>query len=199
MRGVTRQLHGDEGVSCVELLLGLLLIALLTSLAVPVTAHSIDAARARHAAGFIAARFRLARQDAVFRTRSTGVVFDLAATGWTFRVCADGNGNGIRRTDIAGGEDACHEGPYHLAQMFPGVEVAIDAALPGPDGDPGTSDPVRFGASNIASFSPEGTGTAGTLFLRSARGGQYAIRLNNITGRTRILRYDPGSLAWVMR
>ena len=56
---------------------------------------------------------------------------------------------------------------------------------------------VRFGASQIASFSPEGSCTAGTLYLRSLRGLQYAVRLGNVTGRTRILRYDAAARRWV--
>src|SRR5262245_36466426 len=117
--------------------------------------------------------------------------------GWTFRVCSDGNGNGLRRAELADGRDSCAEGPYDLTQMFPGARISVDPALPGPDGGPGSPDPVRFGVSNMASFAPEGSGTAGTLFIRSAGGRQYAIRVSNITGRTRILRYDTGSRGWI--
>jgi hypothetical protein len=80
--------------------------------------------------------------------------------------------------------------------MFPGVDIAVDPALAGPDGEPGSPDPVRFGRSDMASFAPEGSGTAGTLFLRSQRGEQFAVRIGNITGRLRILRYDRGARQW---
>ena len=181
----------------VELVLVLALIVLLTSLAVPVTAHSVDAAARAHAAGFVASRFRLARQHAAFQMTTVGIVFDTTAAGrWTLRVCRDGNGNGLRRAEIAGGRDVCPEGPYDLTHMFPGIDILVDPGLPGPDGEPGSPDAVRFGRSNIASFAPEGSGTAGTLFLRSARGDQYAVRVGNITGRTRILRYDPARRQW---
>jgi len=197
MHGRTGQPHGDDGATLIELLLALALLGLLTGLAAPVTAHSIDGARAREAAGFMSVRIRLARQQAVFQSRSIGIVFDLVGHRWTFRLCQDGNRNGVRRADITSGTDPCPEGPVDLSQMFPGVDISVDPALPGPEGDPATSDPVKFGLSNIASFAPEGTGTAGTLFLRSKKGGQYAVRVGNITGRTRVLRYDPGSKKWV--
>jgi len=71
----------------------------------------------------------------------------------------------------------------------------VDPHLPGPDGDPETSDPVRFGQSDIASFSASGTCTAGTLYLRSADGVQYAVRISS-TGRTRTLRYQPQPRKW---
>lgn len=183
------------GSSYVELVIVIAIVATMTTSVVPVTGKAIDAGRARNAAGFLAARMRLARQHAASRTASTGVVFDLTASGWTIRVCTDGNGNGIQRADIATGIDTCPDGPFFLAQQFPDVEVGVDARLPGPEGEPGSADPVRFGRSDIASFSPEGTGTAGTVFLRT-KGSQYAVRVNNVTGRTRVLRYNPGTRTW---
>jgi hypothetical protein len=48
----------------------------------------------------------------------------------------------------------------------------------------------------MASCSPLGSCTAGTVFLRSERGLQWAIRVAGVTGRTRILRYDNGARTW---
>jgi hypothetical protein len=48
----------------------------------------------------------------------------------------------------------------------------------------------------MASFSPAGGATPGTLFLRSAAGAQYAVRVGNMTGRTRVLRFDVGTGQW---
>ena len=186
----------DDGGLYVELVIVMALVATLAGLATPVTAQVIDAGRVRQAAGFIAARFRMARQLAVVRTAAIGVVFDLVDGRWTFRVCQDGNKNGIRRADV-GGVDACREGPYDIEAMFPGVSIAVDGTLPGPEGDPASSDPVRFGRSNIASFSYSGSCTAGTLYLRSVRKNQYAVRVGNISGRTRLLKFDPGTRKWL--
>jgi hypothetical protein len=80
--------------------------------------------------------------------------------------------------------------------MFPGVRVAVDGSLRGPGGEPPSPDPVRFGASNIASFSSSGSCTAGSLFLRSSQNVQYAVRIAGVTGRTRILRYNPAAGTW---
>jgi type II secretory pathway pseudopilin PulG len=194
MRGVA--VGGECGTSMVELVVVLAAIGALASLSIPATAHSIDAGRARDASGFVAARLRLARQQAAFRTASVGLVFDQIGGRWQMRVCQDGNGTGLRRADIADGTDVCREGPHDLETMFPGVSIDVDPSLRGPDGEPGSADPVRFGVSDIASFSPEGTGSAGSLYLRSARGQQFAVRVGNITGRTRILKYDIASGTW---
>ena len=189
-------MRASSGSSFVELLVGLAIVSILVTLAAPATAYSIDSSRARDAAGFVAARLRLARQQAAFRTASAGLAFDVVDGRWQIRVCHDGNGNGLRRAEITAGIDQCPDPALELGQMFPGVTVAVDPTLPGPEGEPGSVDPVRFGASDIASFSPEGSATAGSVYLRSARGLQYAIRVGNITGRTRVLRYDAGSKAW---
>jgi prepilin-type N-terminal cleavage/methylation domain-containing protein len=186
----------SRGYSLIELLIVLMAATTFVSVALPLTRTSTDAMRARHAAGFIASRFRLARHQAVAKTATVGVVFDEVNGRWQMRVCTDGNGNGLRRAEIAGGTDWCHEGPHDLETLFPGMRIAVDAALRGPAGEPPSADPVRFGASNIASFSASGSCTAGSLLLRSSQNVQYAVRVAGVTGRTRILRYSPAAGTW---
>jgi type II secretory pathway pseudopilin PulG len=188
---------GERGFSAVDLVVALAIVVLLAGLVMPATAEVIDASRARHAAGYMATRFRAARLQAVASTRSVGLVFDLVNGRWTFRLCTDGNGNGLRRADLGTGDDRCAPEVHDLSRTFPGMAVGVDPQLVGPAGEPGSGDPVRFGQSDILSFSAGGTCTAGTLFLRSARGTQYAVRISNVTTRTRLLRYEPGLGQWV--
>lgn len=197
VHGGSGAVAGERGTSYVELMFVIALASVVAVISVPLTANTIDATRAWHATTFVAARFRMARIQAVQQTRSVGLVFDLAGPRWVFRICVDGNGNGLRRADIASGHDTCPQGPFDLGADFRGAEIAVDPALRGPDGEPGSPDPVRFGRSNIASFSSEGSCTAGTLFVRSAKGVQYAVRVGNVSGRTRMLRYDPATRKWV--
>jgi type II secretory pathway pseudopilin PulG len=189
-------LAAESGTTLLELIIAATLLLSLAGLAMPATASAIDSSHARQAAGFAAARLRLARQTAVTRTASTGLVFDQVAGRWIFQVCVDGNANGVRRSDVGTGKDKCVEGPLDLSILFPGVQVAVDATIRGPAGEPPSPDPVRFGSSNVASFSPAGGCTAGTLFLRSAKGAQYAVRVAGVTGRTRVLRYDVVARTW---
>jgi type II secretory pathway pseudopilin PulG len=186
----------DAGVTLIELLLVMALALTLTAIVVPLTANEMDAVRASHAASFLAARFQLARTQAVSRTASVAVAFDLTPGGWTIRSCIDGNGNGVRRAEMRSGRDVCFDGPYDIDALFPGIVVGVDPTLRGPDGEAGSADPVRFGASNMASFSPAGSCTAGTVYLRSAKGVQYAVRVSGVLGRLRLLRYDPASRQW---
>lgn len=186
----------DAGATLLELALVLALVVMLAAVTTPMAASAIDAGRARQAAAFVAARFRLARQQAASGSASVGLVFDVAGGRSTFRVCVDGNGDGVRRAEIESGLDPCPEGPYDLDVLFPGVRVAVDASLRGPDGEAGSPDAVRFGRGEIASFSPAGTATAGSLFLRSPNGLQYVVRVAGVTARTRILRYEPSTRGW---
>jgi type II secretory pathway pseudopilin PulG len=187
---------GTSGYSLIELLLVLAAATTLASLALPLTSVSTDAGMARQAASFVATRLRLARQQAVARTTTVGLVFDMVNGRWSVRVCADGNNNGVRRADIGSGVDRCLEGPHDLEAMFPGVRVAVDSSLDGPAGEPPSPDAVRFGPSDIASFSSSGSCTAGSLFLRSSHGVQYAVRVAGVTGRTRVLRYNAPVGSW---
>jgi len=132
----------------------------------------------------------------VTRTASTGLVFDFLDGRWIFRLCVDGNVNGLRRADLRANIDSCVDGPVDVAALFPGVTITVDSTIRGPDDDPPSSDPVRFGTSNMASFSPSGGCTAGSLFVRSTRGAQYAVRVAGVTGRLRVLRYDAAARTW---
>lgn len=187
---------GNDGYSWVELLLVMALTLALATFVVPLTAHTADGLRTRHAAGYLAARIRLVRQQAVAERRATAVVFDQVDGVWTLRVCADGNGNGVRRADIAADRDRCRDAPQALEHLFAGTTMAVDASLRGPEGEPGSADAVRFGASDMVSCTPFGSCTAGSVFVRSAAGAQYMVRVGNMTGRTRVLRYEPGAARW---
>jgi hypothetical protein len=124
------------------------------------------------------------------------VVFDRVDGRWVFRVCEDRNANGVRRADIDAGRDVCLDGPHDLSTLFSGVQVAADPAIRDADDGPGSGDAVRFGSSDMASFSPAGTCSAGSLWLRSPGGTQFMVRVAGITGRVRILRYDAASGRW---
>ncbi|HEX5070623.1 MAG TPA: prepilin-type N-terminal cleavage/methylation domain-containing protein [Vicinamibacterales bacterium] len=187
---------GEHGASLIELLVVVAIMAAVAAIGAPVAASVADASRVRHAAAFVSSRFRLAKQDAVSHGVNVGVVFDRVGPGWSVRVCRDGNRNGIRRTDITSGVDPCIDGPVALGDVVPHVDIAVDATLRGPAGEAPSPDPVRFGSSNIASFSPEGSCTSGSLFLRSSGGAQFTVRIAGITGRIRVMRYESPSAGW---
>ena len=191
-----RVLHQDAGTSLIDVLLVVAVITTVVGISVPVSANAVDAGRARQAAAFVASRFRLARIEAVNRQANVGVVFDQVEGRWSLRICRDGTRNGLRRAEIRSGADPCFDGPHRFSAMFPGVDIAVDAGLTGPGGEPPSSDAVRFGSSNMASFAPIGSCTGGSLFLRTPRGQQYVVRLAGLNGRLRVFKYDLGARLW---
>ena len=183
------------GFTVVDLLIALTLTALVSALAVPLTAHTTSVAQGRQAAALVAGRIRLARVQAVATRKTTAVVFDAVGGQWQFRVCRDETGDGVRRADIAAGLDVCPGDPVVLHQRVSKAGIAWLAGVPDPDGLSGSTSPVRFGGASMASCSPVGGCTPGTVFI-SAGTEQFAVRVTGATGRTRIMRYDRGTGAW---
>jgi len=183
------------GYSLVECVVAMALAMSAAAYIYPFTSAVTTDAGARQAAGFMASRFRLARQGAALGGAARAVVFDFRSGRWVFRVCTDGNGNGVRRLELAN-VDECDEEPFDVTAAFRGVRIDRDPSVPDPGGGTPSADPVRFGSSDIATFSPAGSGTAGTLYLLSVDGAQYAVRVSGFNGRTRVLRYDRARSVW---
>ena len=151
----------------------------------------VDHARGHAAARYLAARLGLARSQAVARGAAVGLRFDQAPEGFTFSVFQDGNGNGIRTADIDAGIDVPIEPVTSLFERFPGVDIGLTPNSPG-------TDPVQLGRTNLLTFTPMGTATAGSIYIRDREGTQWAVRVLGATGRTRVLRYDPRTRGWLV-
>lgn len=157
--------------------------ATLTGIAVAQTTVALDRSRALGATRFLAGRMGLARAQAVARSATVALRFEEGPDGVTFAVYQDGNGNGVRTADIQAGVDRMTEAPMDLANLFPGVAIALT----------GTGSPVQIGTSRLLSFTSLGTATSGTIYVRGRDGSQYAVRVLGATSRTRVLRFDPSS------
>lgn len=186
----------SAGFTGVDLVVALSVTLVVSVIAVPLALHTIASARGRHAAAYLAAAIRLARTEAFTSRRPTAVVFDRSSGRWVFRLCRDGNGNGVRRAEISSGVDRCPAQGDDLSQRFPGASIRVDPTIPGPDGTLPSAQPVRFGTSDMASCNPGGGCTPGTVFVASAGGEQFAVRLGSMTGRTRVLRFNRASSLW---
>jgi type IV fimbrial biogenesis protein FimT len=162
------------GFSLLEVLFALGLFLVLSGMAVPQLLVSVDRSRTRAAARFLASRMALARSQAVARSQTVALRFARDAGGIGLTAYADANGNGVRSKDIASGDDSVLEASVRLSDLFPGVVVSA----------------LSIGSSGILSFTPDGTATSGTVYIRGRDGTQYAVRVLGATGRTRVLRYD---------
>jgi hypothetical protein len=72
--------------------------------------------------------------------------------------------------------------------FLPGVRWLM-AALP-------AENPIRIGNTTLLSFSPAGTATSGTLYLRGRGNRAYALVVLGATGRTTLLRCDSRTGTW---
>jgi type II secretory pathway pseudopilin PulG len=194
-----RAARADErGFTLAETLTACAVFATLTALAIPSALAALDEHRTGAAARYLAARCRLARMQAVRRSAAVALRFERAGAEVRFASFVDGNGNGVRTADIAKGVDRPVTGYERIGDQFAGVRFGLHEALPAISGDASASrEPLQIGRSGILTFTPNGTATSGTLYLRGRGMVQYAVRILGGTGRTRVLRYDVGSRRWI--
>jgi prepilin-type N-terminal cleavage/methylation domain-containing protein len=187
-----------RGYSLPELMMVMALGATLSAAALPEYLAALDDFRASGAARHISGRFQKARMEAVMRSAIVGVQFIETAGGFSYTVYLDGNSDGVLTRDIQRGVDLPISAPERLPDQFPGVEFGAIPGLPAVDsgGIPPGVDPIRLGAGNIASFSAMGTSSSGTVYIRGRRNTQYAVRVFGETGKTRMLKFEPGTGRW---
>lgn len=189
----------SNGLTLLELLFGVSLMAVLLGIAVPLSDEAIDDLRTGAAARYLAGRITNGRLDAINRSRAVGLQFLASTPDYQFAPYVDGNGNGVRTADIRSGLDSPAGIPRQIGDDFRGVRFALGAGFPDVDGLRTTStDGVRIGTGRILTMSPDGTATSGTLYLRGRRA-QYAVRVLGATGRTRVLKYETGERTWISR
>jgi Tfp pilus assembly protein FimT len=150
---------------------------------------AVDHSRGYAAARYLAGRLGLARTQAVVRGAAIGLRFTQEPRGFTFAVFQDGNGNGIRTADIQSGVDQQSEPSTSLFEQFPGVEIGVSPNSP-------ATNAVQLGQAGLLTFTPLGTATSGTIYVRDQRGSQWAVRVLGATGRTRVLRYELSTGEW---
>jgi len=177
----------SHGYTLVEVVFAAGLVAVLAAAAIPQLSAGVERSRTVGAARYLASRLALARAQAAARSANVAVL--LTATEGTFVVgtYVDGNGDGVRTRDISAALDTLIDVPVRLASLFPHVALFLN--------DPAVTS--TFDSSALMSFSPVGTASSRTLYLRGADRSEYAVRVLGATGRTRVLRLVAGNGAWV--
>jgi prepilin-type N-terminal cleavage/methylation domain-containing protein len=194
----------SKGYTLAELLAVLAIVAMAVAVALPAAATLRDAGRAAAGARTMATLLSAQRWKSVTAHRVLGLQFRKAGTNWTWREVADGNGNGLRTADIARGIDPVLTQDAALERQVENVTLGIPPGGPYPEAPPGTDtlsagdDPVRFGRSDLISFSPVGSASSGTLYVTDGRRGFYAVVLFGPTARLRVWRYRPEERRWTL-
>jgi type II secretory pathway pseudopilin PulG len=179
----------EHGHTLLEVVIVLALILLSASMLVPGLRAYSQEAQITGAAETFQGRFREAYSTAVRRNVATAIRFETGAGGTSYSLYIDGNGNGVLSADIATGRDRRISGPIPLDAGLSGVRVGINPGVPAIPPDTGTldsADPIRFGRSDMLSFSPMGTASPGTFYL-AGDSAQAAVRVTPGSARVRIL------------
>ena len=186
------------GYSLVELVFVTALIGTVSAVAVPGILATIDESRAIGATRYLSTRLQHVRMESVARSVDVGLKFVEASDGYSYTTYVDGNGNGLRASDIHDGIDRAIQPAERLRDLFYGVDLGIRPGLPAVEsgGSPPGTDPVKLGASNILTFTPLGTSSSGSLYILGRSGAQYVIRIFAESGKTRVLKFDPHAHRW---
>jgi type II secretory pathway pseudopilin PulG len=192
-----------RGTSLPELLVVLLILGLVFALSVPALTDLLAEEGLQAAAREVSAILTTARARAVFQGADVGVKWISSGGDLVLSVYQDGNGNGVTTADIRTGVDRLVAGPYWLRGKYPGISFSF---VPGFDGlDPGGApigdlpDPLRFGRSDICSFSPLGNASPGSVYLSNKERRQAAVRVTPATAKIQIFTWHGKSLKWIKR
>ena len=187
-----------RGYSLLDLSMAMGIAVTVCGVAIPEYLTAIDDFRARGAARHVSTRFQRARMEAVMRSANVALQFTQSSGAYGYGVYRDGNGNGVLTADIQRGVDVPLGAVERLPEQFTGVEFGTVSGLPPVDagGTPPGNDPIRLGAGSLASFTALGTSSSGTVYILGNRGAQYAVRVFGETGKTRMMRFDPGTRQW---
>ena len=184
-----------RGFSLVESLAVVAVALVMAAVAAPAFRALLADAHVLGAGRQFKSQFRLAYSTAVRSGVYTAIRFERRDDGtvW-YAVYRDGDADGVRSADIASGKDVLISGPFPLSGGAPGVSVGINPGIPAlpPESGMLSGDPVRFGPSDILSFSPFGTATPGTFYL-AGDASQAAVRVTGGSARIRLMVWRGGT------
>lgn len=189
-----------RGLTSLELVVVLAVVGALVT-ATATGAFQLQSALAvRSAAAELSAAFVRARAYALTKGMSVAMKFRRDGGRWEWALYRDGNGNGVRNAEITSGVDRS----LGLAVVWPRSDVrpAILQGTPVPDpGSPGSwldrlDDPIRFGSSDLCSFSPLGESTPGSVYLWDGRDRMAVVRVFGRSAKVRTLFHYRGERTW---
>ena len=191
---------GQDGITTAELVIATAVTGVLVLIGVPVADDARRAAELSRAAAQVHGLLVRCRATAVLRSRTCAVVFNPEAGGrWHCFVAEDGDGDGVRRSDVSSGTDPT-VGPVLSLEAGAAGPGILEGPVPDPSGSGvlggDLSDPIRAGLGNIISFTARGTATPSSVYLTERARRMVVFRVYGGTGRINRLRWQRGWSAW---
>lgn len=193
----------QRAFTLIEAVMVLAILGIAFALSFPLLRGASRALEGKLAADELASIFALARASALRENANVAVRFFVRRGGRVeFALYRDGDGDGVRNTDIARGVDPRISPVHRLRHFGSAVRFGFPPGMrPAAPGDPARrlsrlDDPIRFNHSDLASFSPLGGATPGSLYFTAGRRELWVVRLFGRSGRIRVLHYDPASRSW---
>ncbi len=192
----------EAGFQLVELVVALAVLAIIALILVPPLMSLSARLRVSLAAHELAGVLFEARTLARRYSEHVAVKFFPADGRVAFACYRDGDGDGVRNADIVAGIDPQITPTRLLAHLGGRLGFGFPPGrAPRDPGDPShrlgrLTDPVRFNDSDLASFSAIGTSTPGSLYITDGRRELAVVRLLGLTGKVRVMRWDPDADAW---
>lgn len=194
----------SKGYTLAELLAVLAILAMAVAVALPAAAMLRDGGRAAAGARTMATLLAAQRWKSVSGHRVRGLQFRNVGGRWSWREVLDGNGNGLRTAEVARGVDPVASADETMEHLVSDVTLGFPPGEVFPEAPPGTAtlragdDPVRFGRSDLVSFSPVGSASSGTIYITDGRRGLFAVVLFGPTSRLRVWRFRPEDRTWAL-
>jgi hypothetical protein len=191
----------ELGASTTELLVATAVSGLLIAISVPVLDDGLRGAAMNRAAAQVQGLLVRCRAVAVMRGHACAVVFDRDDDGsWRCYVAEDGDGDGIRRTDIHQKIDVVVGRVVTIASGGAGPGILTGTEVPDPSGrgilGGDLGDPIRAGRGNIITFSARGTATPSSVYFTDFSRRMLVLRVYGGTGRINRLAWRRGLREW---
>jgi len=193
-------LSRNRGISSVELIVVLALAATLLATTATGAFQLREALSVRSAAAELSSTFARARASALTRGVAVAVKFRRDGGRYEWALYRDGNGNGVRTSEIASGVDRslALAVPWSRSDVRPGILRGTPVPDPSSPGAPldRLDDPIRFNNSDLCSFSPAGESTPGSVYLWDGRNRMAVVRVFGRSAKIRTLYYHRGEREW---
>jgi type II secretory pathway pseudopilin PulG len=189
----------DGGSSLPELIILLGLAAVLVQTVAPGWVRWRQGQRVQGAADELALLVTALRVRSAATGVAHGVLFRAAPPELQWEVLRDGDGDGMRISDVRNGTDVRVAGPFDLGTRYPGVGLGLPTGVVAPAGGVTPEDGVAFGASDLLSVMPSGSTSSGSVYLCGGWGRCSAMRLQGSTGRITAWARLPTDGTWIVR